>query len=85
MGQFEVLGWLVKQRKLDDKKEFTSEEIYKGMIKEGLDYNMSSVRRCLFPLCNLRYVDTRLIRTSPKSFGTVRKYQASKKAIEEKL
>ena len=82
MGQFEVLGWLVKQRKQSPKKEFTSDEIQRGMKADGLDYCIGSVRRCLFPLCTLKYIDTTLKR---KGFGTSRRYRASKKAVEEEL
>ena len=82
MGQFEVLGWLVEQRKKNPDKEFTSEEIYQGMKEDGLCYEPRAIRRCLFPLCSLKYIDTTLKRNG---FGTSRKYCASKKAVEEKL
>jgi len=82
VGQFEVLGWLIKQRKLSPKREFTSDEIQKGMKEDGLEYCVGSVRRCLFPLCTLKYIETTLIR---KGFGVARRYRASKKAVDEEL
>lgn len=82
MGQYEVLEWLIKASDEDKEKFFTSEEIFLGLRNDGKEYNHRGVKRCLFPLFSLGYVESELVRTN--GFGTTRRYKASKKALSER-
>lgn len=81
IGQYEVLTWLVKERKRNPEAWFKTEEIYRGLKESNNPNNITSVKRSVFPLLTFRYVESEI--KNVKGFHITRKYRATDKALKE--